>query len=421
MTEQERMSGWRKAWRLVLPVLVLVVAAGLAKWLILTGPKPRKRPPREQSVVVRVTSLRRTNAVVRLAANGVVTAAQRVQLQSRVPGEVIEMDPRLLPGGTFAAGEPLLRLDPEDYELAVARLRADVAKAEQGLQVERGLQDLARHEWELLPDRESMSELDRELTLRVPQLRAAREALEAARAALRQAELNVARTTVRAPFNAVVVERRVDVGAQVSAQTVLADLAGTDAYWVVASLPADRLPWVRLPEPDGTGGSPATIRPAAGVDVDAAWQGRVIRQAPDVEPAGRLARLIISVPAPLDGPDGERLRLLLGAYVRATIEGRRVENVFAIPRSALHDGQYVWIMNGKGRLDIRAVRTVWKDRETALISEGVREGERLVVSALTAPVPGLRLVDAESEAAATDDARGQPETSGGTYRGRRDE
>jgi RND family efflux transporter MFP subunit len=297
-------------------------------------------------------------------------------------------------------GDEVLRIDPVDYELAVRQKQSKVANSVYGMKLEQGYQDVAKREWELLGGKEDAKASDVELALRKPHLRKARADLGAAEAELAQARLNLARTRIHAPFNAVVRSRNVAIGSQVSTQDTVGELVGTDAYWIQASVPVDRLSWIAVPRRSGEAGAVVSIRYGGG-----RWtrDGQVIKLLSDLEPGGRMARILIEVDDPLDlaanAPSTQTHRppLLIGEYVLMDIQGPEVADVFRIPRTALRDDDHVWIAGPGGTLSIRKVSPVWRGSETVLVADGLAEGDRLVVSELPAPVEGMpvRVVSSE--------------------------
>ncbi len=287
-------------------------------------------------------------------------------------------------------GETLLKLDPVDYELALTLRKTEVEQAALSYAKELGMQEVARHEWDLIDSREEVSKLQKELVLRKPHLEVAKAALESAKAALRQAELNLERTQIPAPFDAVVLTRSVDVGAQVSAQTVLAQLAGTGEFWVEATLPVDQLHWIDLPSGPKGQGSPAEISVRTARGGDAVWTGSVLRLKSQLEAKGRLAQLLISIPDPL-APAADRSPLLLDSHVQVDLLGPDLEEVFVLPRQAIRDGTQVWLMNAENRLEIRPVVLLWGDAERVAVRDGLQEGEQLVISDLPSPAPHMLL------------------------------
>ncbi|MDP8235870.1 MAG: efflux RND transporter periplasmic adaptor subunit [Candidatus Erginobacter occultus] len=377
----------RPRTRVLVVLLSLAVVAGAflaARWLIRTAPRPTLREPAERSYLARTVTLAPGRERTEILSSGTVLPALRVELKPRVAGRVIRVSPAFRPGGTFAEGDEILALDPEDYRLALTERQADLVRVEAEYRIELGRQDIARREWELLGPGEEGEELDGELALRLPQLKQAEAAREAARAAVRRAELNLERTSVVAPFNAAVISKAVDPGAEVATSTVLGVLAGTDQYWVRLTLPVEELDWFESGK--GDEGSPVLLRPAGGGAGEDSWTGRVIEKETALVEEGRLARVLVSVDRPL-----EERPLLLGMYLEAVIEGREVDGVFSLPRAALRDDDRVWLKDGEGRLEIREVEVIRSGPERVLIGEGLAEGEVLVVSDLAAPVPGILL------------------------------
>jgi len=113
----------------------------------------------------------------------------------------------------------------------------------------------------------------------------------------------------------------------------------------------------------------------------------------DLETEGRMARLVISAKDPLglNGPADGLPAMLIGEYVRVEIQGRQIDSAFRIPRTALRDNAYVWVAGKRDRLEVREVRTIWRDSQSVLLEEGLQAGDRVVISDLATPVPGMDL------------------------------
>ncbi|GBC63031.1 efflux RND transporter periplasmic adaptor subun it [Desulfonema ishimotonii] len=380
----------RRTIKILLPLLVLSAGIAGAAYIKKSGPKPRKRPPAKAETLVRVMPLRATAERVVVRAMGTVIPARELVLRPRVSGEITDVHPEFTEGGFLKAGEEVLRIDPEDYRLVFEQKQSQVVSANYALKLELGHQDVAKREWQLINGGRKAKATDRELALRKPHLQKARADVAAARAELEQARLNLDRTRVLAPFNAVIQSRNVEIGSQVSAQGQLAELVGTDEYRVQVSVPPDRLRWITIPRKAGENGSEVRIRYGDG---NYERTGHVIRLLSGLAAEGRMARLLVSVSDPLnlETPETRQLPLLIGDYVRVEIAGRALEDVFRIPRAALRDDARVWIAGADGLLSIRTVETVWRDRETVLVKSGLRDGERLILSEISAPVDGMRV------------------------------
>lgn len=435
----------------ILAVAILAGAGAVCYYWLAHRPKARRRPPRPRATLVEVSRVHLCEEQIIVSAMGTVVPAKSIELASRVGGQVISVSPEFIPGGMFKAGDTLLRIDPQDYALAVRQRQAElqrrqaeleqrsaqitqcqteIDKAQSNLTLELARQSVARREYELLG--ETIRSEDEALVLRKPQLKAAKATCAAAEAAKRsaeagikmtlaskaaaeaaldKAELDLNRTTIRAPFDAVIQSRFVELGSQVSPNQRLATLVGTSEFWVKVSVPVDELKWIHIPGFNAERGSRVRVRYDSAWGPEAFRLGTVKRLTTNLEPHGRMAVLLVSVKDPLDTKvePSRRHPLLLGSYVRAEIEGRFLPNVVRIPRTALHEGENVWLMKSDRTLEIRPVRIAWSGNDYVLVNQGLKEGERLITSDLAAPVEGMLLritgpvadSDADRRAAAT--------------------
>jgi len=368
----------------LLKAIICVVLVGLAvvtfKVLIATAPKAEKKRPPKMAPLVETTPLKSANQIVQLKLTGTVTPAQMIKLQSRISGEIISRSPSFIDGGFVKKGEQILTIDPVDYELALADARFKLENARFAYKLELGRQEVAQHEWELLKS-EDATVLEQELALRKPHLAARKAELEAAEASLKKAEINLERTRLSAPFNAMVLKRHVNIGSQASLQTELAELVGTDVYWVQVSISVDRLNWVTIP------GSAVNVISSSG----AVRAGKVIKLMGNLEEKGRMARLLVEVVDPLciQPENVDKKPLLLGEYVRVIIDGRELENIYSIPRSSLRENSEIWIASEEDKLDVRQVEVLWRDSEQVIIRDGLKDGDQLITSDINIPIHGM--------------------------------
>ncbi|MDH3837072.1 MAG: efflux RND transporter periplasmic adaptor subunit [Desulfobacteraceae bacterium] len=373
--------------RIVLSLVILGAGIGAASYLKNSAPRTKKRPPVKLSPTVLIQTVKPSGYQIIVTAMGTVIPAREVVLKSRVSGEIVEIHPEFTEGGFLKKDTRILQIDPQDYELALARKRSTVTDAEYALKLELGHQAVAKREWELLNQGKAALDMEKELALRQPHLDKVRADLSAAEAELKAAMLDLERTHITLPFNAMVRSKSVDRGSQVTPQEPLAELVGTDAYRVQASLPVDRLEWIDVPVQTGDHGSKARIIYGRGNECS----GKVIRLLGDLAAEGRMARILVEVADPLglNASNRNRTPLLIGEYVRVKIIGRKLDNVFQIPRTALKDNSSIWIVGENQTLEIRKVRAVWRDADVVLLQDGLKPGERLIVSDLPAPVEGM--------------------------------
>jgi RND family efflux transporter MFP subunit len=369
-------------------IVILAISIAGAFYMVTHRPKPQRYKPVASAPVVEVRELMATSFEVTVPVQGTVIPGREVDLKARVGGEVVWTHRELIEGGLVKKGQTLVKLDPEDYQLALTAKKANLQSAIYDIKAEQGQQEIARSEWELLGLGDKASELDRELALRQPQLAAKQAQLEAARAEVKQAELALERTVIKAPFKAVVQSANIDVGAQVSTQGTLAHLVGSDIFHVQALVPLDRLKWIIFPDGPRSPSSKASVTTGTG----RVREGRVLTLMGDLEPSGRLARVLIEVKDPLDlnFRNGDRSPMLLGDYVTVRIQGKTVNNVFSIERSYLNDGRSILTVDSEDRLRTLDVEVVWRGEEEVLAA-GITPGTRMVVSDLPAPVEGMKV------------------------------
>lgn len=372
----------RRIKLLVLVLSLLVIGAGIfmAVRFIKTRPKPPQRPPALIAPLVETTTVTAGPQTAVVQVLGTVVPARQTQIRAEVAGIVREIAPGFLPGGIVTKGSPLLRLNDEDFRLIVASREAELQSAAAALELETGYQQVARHEWDLLQMTGKAGESS-DLALRKPQLAQARAKVRQAEAALEQARLDLKRTTLTTPFTALVLDKNVEQGSRVSITDTLATLVATDEFWVEAAIPVDRLPWITLPGKNTPGSKARILSQSSGAE----RSGRILRLRGDLEEQGRLARVQVSLPAPLEAKPAP---ILLGEYVRLEIEGTRLQNVIRLPRAALRENDTVWTVQN-ATLAIRPATVVWRDTHTVLISDGLASGDTVVTSELASPIDGM--------------------------------
>lgn len=377
-------------FKFVLPILIVGLSLGYFKHLMDTRPKARRRPPEREARLVTVQPAQKTDTRAIVPAMGTVTPARQITLSPEVSGIITWIDPALVPGGLVQAGQVLYEIDRRDYEAIVKQRESELAAARLNLKLETGSQAVAQEAYNLLD--EIVEEHEKELVLRRPQLESARQAVEAAQAALAKARLDVERCSIRAPFNAVINAKHADLGARVSPTTALAVLTGTDEFWVEAPVPMSQLKWIDIPRQADEQGSKARIYLPAAWGQGVYREGRVIRLHSELEQQGRMVCLLVSVPDPLHLKNHDSLPpLLVGSYVRVEILGRVLTGVTPLLREHLRDDGFAWIMNERDELEIRPVDVVFRAKDTVFVSDGIREGERIVTTDLSTPVAGMPL------------------------------
>ncbi len=389
--------------KILLPIIVVIISAAAAVWMMQSGPKAKPRAKVRNAVMVDVRLIEFGPQTTTVSVMGTVKPQREVALKPQVSGEIIKISDHLIPGGRFAQNEQLLTIDPSNYQLTVQQLASEVARVEADMQIELGRQRVAQKEYELLG--ETVSTEEHALMLRVPQLESSRAVLEGTKARLEQAQLDLNRTTVRAPFNAVVMSREINRGTRVSPSTTLVTLVGSDHYWIEAPIPTSQLKWISTGQQGIAAGSLVRIYDTAAWGPNSYRSGQLIGLTAMVEVNGRMAKLLAKVPDPLalQSASAKQPKLLLGSYVRVEIEGKTLPHAAAIERNLIRDGDQLWIMDEQGHLDIRPIEIAFRGQDRVLIINGINDGERLITTNLPSPVQGMTLRLKETEAPGSTD------------------
>ena len=321
-----------KSKTLIISGVIIAISAIVTLIIFSTEPQAqREGATKKTAMLVDVVEVRKGNYEPTVIATGTVQAARDITLSPRVDGEIIAISQQFTPGAYVKKGQMLLQIDPADYRNTLQLRESDLKLAEANLKVEMGRQDVAKKDYELIGD--ELSEENKALVLRQPQLETAKASVEAARASVEQAQLNLARTTVKAPFDAHIISRNVNVGSQVAAGDNLGRLVGVEEYWIVANVPVAKINWLSFSELEDESGS--TVK----IVNDNIWPagnyrtGQLFRLVGALDNQTRLARVLVTVNDPLArNIEADTVPpLMIGTFAEAHI--RRAPNAFVAPIS----------------------------------------------------------------------------------------
>lgn len=376
---------------ILLPVLVLVLLIGGGA-LVTNFLKPPVERAEEQprGLSVFAEAAEETDLDLKVRAQGEVRPKRQIVVAPQIAGRISYVSPDFVDGGFIRQGQVLVRLEAADYELAVTRARSGVASAQQALARERAEADLAEQDLADLGIEDASP-----LARREPQLAEAQANLDSAKALLADAQLGLNRTAVTAPFSGRVRERSADLGQFVSPGQTLGTIFATDVVEVSLPLSDEELGRTGLPlafaeTADNPGPRVVFTTNVAGEPRE--WVGRVKRTSAALNPQTRLINVIAELEDPYGIGSDDGVPMAPGLFVDAEIDGRRMENVVRVPRSALRGVDQVFIGDGpEGKLHIRTVNVVYSTDEGAYVASGVEDGELAVVSPIQAAFDGMSI------------------------------
>lgn len=427
MKPPEHQLGLRPAWTLwrvaglaakgLLPLAVLAGAAW--GYMALQASKPQVPQIGRQERVYTVETVEAAHAAhrPRIVAYGTITPGRQVALRALVAGEVVSVGDALREGGIVAAGEPLVAIDPFQYEGALVEARADLEEArarqaerEASIALQEVTLDNAREQLEIaqsdldrartLSERGSMAQQSletRQLTVvqRRLAVHTAESTLEIQRAQLEQlhaqiarlewrvqlAERNLSNVVLKAPFDAYVGSVAAEVGKLLSVNDVVGVLVARDEFDVRFSLTDAQ--YGRLVS-DGLLGRPVAVTWRMGGEMQS-HRATIVRVAPEIASQ----RGGVDVYARIEN-EASPAHLRPGAFVEVELDDRTYDRVVRVPSSALYGTDRIYVVED-GRLAGRAVEIVGYDGADLLVRGELADGERIVTTRITGVGHGLKV------------------------------
>lgn len=365
--------------RILIGGILFALGVAICALLWITRPKAEQKPDIQSLPVVETIAVRYGPKSFEVPSQGIVEATKRSSLAAEVSGKILETSEKFDPGHEIKKGEVLLRIDPTDYEAALAQAKSTLADMEAALATEKARAEQAERDWRRLGRGGEPSDLVK----RGPQLRSAEAKVAASKAAVAKAEYDLDRTTVRSPYDAVIASTAVDVGSFLSPGSPVAEVFSTGPLEVRLPLSIDEMPFL---ETDEEG------RPTGAVSISAeiagqvkTWTGVIVRTEGEIDRSTRSAYVVAEI-EPLS-EDGS-MRLQPGQFVRAAIPGREIPGLAEIPFSAFLDLERVAIVDAENRLRFRETEVVFREGDLVYVSGGPAEGERLSLTELSGAIQG---------------------------------
>jgi RND family efflux transporter MFP subunit len=374
----------------VLPLTVIAAALLGAVTLFATSERLTPTQPEPVPPSVRVVEAAPGPVQMVVHAQGTVLPRTESQLVPEVSGNVVWISTSFVPGGYFDAGEALLHIDDRDYRDAVERAQAASSRAQ-------AEQEFAAFELERLQALETSELISRsavESAMRAE--RVAEATLRDAEAALDQAERDLSRTEINAPFKGLVRSEQVDVGQFVNRGSAVATIYAVDYVEVRLPIADEQLAYLDIPlsqrgELD-EGTAPSVILSAEFAGTRREWRGTLVRTEAEIDARSRMVQVVARIGA-AETRSGEAAELPppVGLFVQAEIQGRADDDIVVLPRDAIRNGNQLLIVDADNRLRYRTVELLRVYGDDAYVGGGLSRGERVLISPLQVVVDGMRV------------------------------
>ncbi len=364
---------------------IILFAAALITILTLFKPEAQKRAIPETVVRVDVITAQPSNYPIVVNANGTVEAETRGDLVAQIRGEIVAVSDNFNTGGTFKKGDVLIQIDQRDYQADLSQALANLSQADAAFRQEQATAKQAKLDWQRLGNTDPAPDL----VLRKPQLTAAKAQYDSANAAADGAKLNLNRTTIRAPYDGRIIERKAVLGQYVGVGTPIAEVFATQG--VEVRLPISQAEFNQLgldsfsTEPDANNPFTVSITSTVG-NQNYQWDADITRTDSTFDINTRQIDVIAEVKDPFGKLSGQKA-LKIGQFVSARIQGRTIESVFVIPNKSIREGSYVYAVRD-GKLTKKSIEILWQDDQNALIGGGIQDGEQVVTTSLNSTLAG---------------------------------
>jgi len=369
--------------QIIVPIGILV--AGI---LLFVGFSSMKKPPEEKEKVdntpiVAVESIHVAPMNLTVKSYGVVQPKYETELVAQISGQIVELSEVFVRGGFVAKHQLLARIDPNDYQAALIEAEATMASARAALEKERAQGQVAEREWKRITDTSPT-----ELSLRKPQLAQEIARVKSAQASVLRAKRNLERTEIRAPYDAMIDSRTIGLGSFVGTGSRIGKLLGTDVAEVRLPVADNQLQFLA---DEGKNSQVNLIGTYAGKGV--IWQANIARSEGVIDNKSRMSYLVAEIKDPYGlnrESSAELSPIRFGSYVTADIIGVNLAQATLIPRYLVNNSR-VAILDTDSKLNFTEVSITRQEGSNVIVTNGLHEGDQLIISALDYPVDGMKL------------------------------
>ena len=352
-------------------------------WIIGTSkPEPEKTTeagppvPRVHTLVADPQTRR-----ILVKTHGVIEARYKIDLLSEVSGQVINVAPDFVRGGVFVPKQELIKINPINYQVALAVAKADLAKAEEVLASERARANQAEKEWRDLGQTDANA-----LFLRKPQLATAQAQREAATAKVNKAEYDLGKTQVALDFPIRIVETYVNAGQYLSSGAKVATVYASDQLQITLALTQKQVALLNTSWPLTTESKLPDVKLISNSEQqELQWAAKIRHSSSVIDSRNQLAHIIADINM------GSSASALPGLYVEAQLLGSERSNVTVVPENAFHDKRFVLVVNKEQKIEFRSAEFLARDGLQLLLDADVVAGEHVVVDRLSLAAPGMQV------------------------------
>lgn len=367
------------------PFLIIGAATLIASVLYILGqvsPQPIEEPA---PLDVNVQILIPIDYEVKIKSTGTTTPITQTILTSEVGGEVIYRSKKFSEGSSVIIGEILAKIDDTDLQLQYKNALLQLASAEVQFAVQQAEAEIAQEAWKQVGEGAAQ-----DLTVKKPQLKQAKAALEVAKAQVQSAEKKLNKTEITAPYTGRIKDLNIDLGSTILPGQPVGSMYTSNEIEVTLSIKDSDLQFLDIPM-DGRKLNPdqkslVVIKSLYKGEMQE-WSGNLERVDGVIDPMTRMIKLIANFKN--NFIEDTKPILPIGLFVEAEVSGKRLIDVFMIPNTALTPNGELLVVNQDNTLEIRKVKVIIKMKDHMIVKKEIKAGERVVVSKLSIATNGM--------------------------------
>ena len=374
----------KKTWtKFTLPIVVLIIGFGAMQAITASAEKDENKEAVDTRPTVKVENIQSADYPVLITSFGEVNPLESTLISSQVAGEVTGWNENFVAGGLVLRGEILFSIEKDTYEAALLQAEANLSSAQALLIEEQARANVAKQEAKNLPNNKVS-----DLYLRIPQVLSAEAAVKSAQARLKIAQRDLANCEIKAPYDALVINRNVGVGQYVNQGAQVAVLNNVEKAEIIFPIAGFDNAFLPL----SVAGTPVTIV-TKGFDA-ISREGVIARDLGFIDQATRMSQLVVRIDDPYGIKNG-LVALKYGSYVEVQFIGRTLQQVYRLPQE-LVTNRTVWIVDEYNKLEPRKVDIIREEGAYFLIGDGLNNNDKIVITLPEYPQKGMEVKMAQS-------------------------
>ncbi len=359
-------------------ILILILVFGVLGMYGLTSMKSgsQKRGRTPKAKIVESIIITTGTVPTSIHALGRVSSTEPIDLYSEVAGTLMKGDVPFRPAQSFVRGDTLLKIDDRQAILNLNSTKSDLLNALATFLPEIKI-DFS-DDFKLWQDYFSRCRFNTNLP-DLPETDNNKIKLYLSRFniyklyfSIRNQEIDLEKHYFIAPFDGSIVETQLRVGSTARRGTLLGKIISLEQLEAEVPVPAEEIEWI----------DPNQRVNLSSRDLSTTYTGHVARIGAQIDTRTQTVPLYVALDVT------EKMKLLNGLYLQADIPGHDIIEATVIPRRALYNDRYVYIVTG-GELQQREVSVVRRQASSLIVKNGLNDGDTLVIEPLQGVSSGM--------------------------------